>query len=103
MFYSLMGSGDSYKFTAKDFYALLEKQQYRCRLSGRELTPENTDGEHILPLELGGQHQPENICLVVRDVARLKRHLTEQAVVELCYDIIKQRGLEFDFKVSKVS
>lgn len=98
-----MRSGDSYKLTAKDFYALLDKQQYRCRLSGRELTPENTDGEHILPLEFGGQHQLQNICLIVRNAARLKRHLTEEAVVELCYDILKTRGLEFGFKASKVS
>ena len=93
----------AYKFSAKDFYALLDQQQYRCCLSGRELTPENTDAEHILPLEHGGQHLPDNICLLVREAARLKRHLTEDAVIQLCFDILKTRGSEFGIKVSKVS
>ena len=93
----------AYKFAAKDFYALLEKQQYRCALSGRELTPETTDAEHILPLDSGGTHTPDNIYLIVRDAARLKRHLTEAQVIELCFDILKTRGKEFGYEATKIS
>lgn len=93
----------SYKFAAKDFYTLLDKQGYRCALSGRELTPENTDAEHILPLDQGGNHTPDNIYLVVRDAARPKRHLTESQMIELCYDILKTRGREFGYEATKVS
>lgn len=97
-----MENKPAYKFAAKDFYALLEKQQYRCALSGRELTPENTDAEHILPLEHGGQHTLENIYLIVRDAARIKRHLTEAQAIGLCFDILQTRGKEFGYEATKV-
>lgn len=103
MFYGNMEHKPAYKFAAKDFYALLEKQQYRCALSGRELNPVSTDAEHIQPLEHGGQHIPENIYLIVRDAARLKRHLTEAQVIELCFDILKTRGKEFGYEATKIS
>jgi len=92
-----------YKFAAKDFYNLLEKQQYRCALSGRELTPETTDAEHIIPLDsAGGSHSLDNIYLIVRDAARLKRHLTEAELIRLCYDILTTRGKEFGYEATKV-
>ncbi|MBX3723924.1 MAG: hypothetical protein KF713_18905 [Turneriella sp.] len=103
MLHSSMEHKPVYKFAAKDFYSLLDKQNYRCALSDRELTPENTDAEHILPLDSGGTHTPDNICLIVRDAARLKRHLTELQVVELCFDILKTRGKEFGYEAIKVS
>ncbi|AFM14210.1 hypothetical protein Turpa_3576 [Turneriella parva DSM 21527] len=103
MFHFTMESKPTYKFTAKDFYSLLERQNYRCALSGRELTPENTDAEHILPLDSGGSHTPQNIYLIVRDAARLKRHLTEAQVIDLCFDILKTRGPAFGITVTKVS
>lgn len=92
-----------YKFTAKDFYAMLDRQGYRCALSGRELTPENTDAEHIIPLDQGGSHTLENIYLIVRDAARLKRHLTEKEMVQLCFDILTTRGKDFGYQATKVS
>jgi len=98
-----MNAKPVYKFAAKDFYTLLDKQEYRCGLSNRELTPENTDAEHIVPLDSGGTHTPDNIYLIVRDAARLKRHLTEVQVIELCYDILKTRGADFGITVTKVS
>lgn len=103
MFYMRMAVEIPYKFAAKDFYGILERQQYRCSLSGRELTPENTDAEHILPLEHGGAHTPDNIYLIVRDAARLKRHLKEEDLIRLCFDILKTRGKEFGYSATKVS
>lgn len=93
----------TYKFAAKDFYSLLDRQNFRCALSGRELTPETTDAEHILPLDSGGIHTPENIYLIVRDAARLKRHLTEAELVRLCFDILTTRGKEFGYEATKIS
>lgn len=83
---------EKYTFRAKDFYALLESQNYRCPLTGRELTPETTCAEHIIPLRKGGIHALSNIYLVHETVARLKRHYTDAEIQELANDIINTIG-----------
>jgi len=88
---------------SKDLYELLEKQHYRCALTGRELVPEITDAEHIIPLDAGGMHDIDNIYLIVRDAARLKRYLTEEALLKLCYDIIVTKGQDYGYQASKLS
>jgi hypothetical protein len=74
---------EKYSFKSQDFYTLLDKQKYRCAISGIELTPENCTAEHILPLRKGGKHELSNIYLVDENVSRLKRTLTEEEVVEI--------------------
>ena len=88
--------------TSKDLYALLEKQSYRCALSGRELTPEITGAEHIVPLDAGGGHTAENIYLIVRDAARLKRHLSERDLLDLCFDILNHRGKHHGYHATRI-
>ena len=46
-----------YNFKVSDFRELLEIQEKKCFLTGRELTPENTYAEHIQPLGKGGKRQ----------------------------------------------
>lgn len=77
-----------YKFKAADFYTLLEKQEYRCSLTGRELTPENCIAAHIVPLRRGGVHEPDNIYLIVDEAAQIKRSLMDSELLELCRDIL---------------
>ncbi len=79
-------------FRAKHFYELLERQDYKCALTGRELTPENTTAEHIVPLRANGEHSFENIYLVDEQVSKIKRYLTEEEVIDLAADIIERRG-----------
>ncbi len=87
---------------AKDLYALLEAQSYRCALSGRELTPEITDAEHIVPLDAGGEHTPDNIYLIVKDAARLKRYLPERDLMQLCFDILNHRGKTYGYQAIRI-
>lgn len=77
-----------YKFKAADFYALLDKQKYKCALTGTELTPENTTAEHILPLSRGGTHELSNIFLVDERVAKLKRNLSIAEVRDVAQRIV---------------
>ncbi len=63
----------TYKFKVSVFRELLETQEKKCFLSGRELTPESTFAEHILPLGKGGGHSKENIVLVIDMLSKLKR------------------------------
>ena len=91
----------NYKFTAKDFYALLESQTYICPLTGRELTPSTTRAELIIPKERGGVSAFENIYLVDKDVAKIKRSMLEAEIVELAADILKTMGKKHGYSVRR--
>lgn len=79
-------------FRAAHFYALLEQQEYRCALTGRELTPENTSAEHIIPLRKGGKHELSNIFLVDDAVAKLKRYYSDDEVIQLARELVTHAG-----------
>jgi len=88
-------------FKAKDFYALLDRQKYTCPLTGRELRPENTTAAHIVPLRKGGKHEVGNIYLVVNDLLDIKKNLTDEELVTLCYDVLKTIGEHHGYSVEK--
>jgi len=96
-----MKEKSKYKFKVSDFRDLLEIQKKKCFLSGRELTPENTFAEHILPLGKGGEHSKENIVLVIDMLSKLKRYYTVDEIVELAYDLLAIKGREYGIKVSR--
>ncbi|MBR32329.1 MAG: hypothetical protein CMN77_13570 [Spirochaetaceae bacterium] len=83
-----------YTFKAKDFYELLERQEERCALTGRQLTPENCTAIHRTPLRRGGTHDLSNICLVVEEIAQLKRSLLDEELYSLCEDLLAHRFVE---------
>lgn len=86
---------DRFVFRAKDFYALLEKQKYRCPYSGRELTPSNCIAEHRVPLRKSGKHEASNIILVDSHVGFLKRYLTDEEVSQLAADMTKNLKIKY--------
>lgn len=90
-----------YKFRAEDFWNLIQGQEYRCALSGRELTPENTEVELRDPAKTEGRGEPENLYLVVRPLAQMARYTEEREIIELAAAIIKTRGGEFGYGLKK--
>lgn len=92
---------NEYKFKSKDFYALLEKQEYKCHYSGRDLSPENTMAVHIIPLQQGGKHEVNNIVLVDRQVHYAKRYLKLAELLEMAVDLVRQMGANDGYKVTK--
>lgn len=66
---------------------LLEFQQYRCALTGRELTPETAALDHIVPLRYDGQHAIENTQVLHKDVNRAKGSLTNLEFIHLCREV----------------
>lgn len=74
--------------TIQGILAALERQQFRCALTGRRLTPDEASLDHIIPISRGGQHTPENIQILHRDVNRAKSTLTNDEFVGLCRDIL---------------
>lgn len=77
-----------------DIYQQLESQGYRCRLTGRELTPENASLDHINPLSAGGSHQAENIQVILREVNAAKGTLSHSDFLRLCRDVVREWGPE---------
>ncbi len=73
--------------TAKMILALLEKQGYRCAISGRQLSPESASLDHIVPLSRGGEHGIGNVWIVDHVVNTAKGTLTVEEFVSMCRDI----------------
>ena len=91
-----------YKFRAGDFWNLIQGQKYKCALSGRELTPENTEVELRDPAKLEGRGEPENLYLVIRPLAQMARYTDEREIIELAAAIIETRGGEYGYGLKKV-
>ncbi|MEJ5260978.1 MAG: HNH endonuclease signature motif containing protein [Anaerohalosphaeraceae bacterium] len=70
-----------------EILSLLEKQQYRCALSGRKLTPETASLDHIQPLSRGGLHDISNIWIVDHQVNIAKGSLTAEEFIRLCQEV----------------
>lgn len=68
--------------------ALLDRQQYRCALSGRKLVPENTSLDHMVPVSRGGGHTIENAQALANEVNRAKHTLTNEEFIRLCRDVV---------------
>ncbi len=66
---------------------LLERQQYRCALTDRALTPDTASLDHIVPLSRGGEHTIGNTQALDRTVNRAKGTLTNDEFIALCGEV----------------
>ncbi|MCC7409317.1 MAG: hypothetical protein IT442_14725, partial [Phycisphaeraceae bacterium] len=64
--------------------ALLQRQAYRCALTGWDLTPETAALDHIIPVSRGGEHRISNAQVLTKIVNRAKGTLTNEEFIELC-------------------
>lgn len=90
-----------YNFKTEDFWIIIEKQKYTCALTGRVLTPLNTELEHRVPLKKGGEHKIENLYMIDHEVSKLAKDLTENEIVELAYEILKYKGNNYGITVKR--
>lgn len=81
------------KITAKRVLALIERQRFRCAISGRELTPETASLDHIVPLARGGKHELENVWAVDYQVNMAKGALSVEEFVALCREIVHHQDI----------
>lgn len=98
---NLSNKNGKFVFKASHFRELLTKQEYRCYITNRELTPEVTFAEHIIPLRLGGTHSQANICLVHEILYRMKRYHSIEEIVEMSADVINNLGSKYGYKITK--
>lgn len=78
----------SAKVTAAGIMSLLEKQGYRCALTGRILKPEEANLDHRQPVSRGGAHEMGNLQVIHSDVNRAKNTLTQAEFIELCREVV---------------
>lgn len=93
---------EKFKFTAEDFWHLLERQGKRCALTNKELSPLNCEVELRDPNKAEGRFSIKNMYLVDKDLKFLCRHLPESAVVELCTAILEYRGKEYGITIRRL-
>jgi hypothetical protein len=70
---------------------LLNKQGYRCYLSGRELTPSTASLDHKLTISKGGAHDIENIGVVDYRVNLAKGTMTIDEFILMCRDVVQHQ------------
>ena len=75
-----------------EYRSLIESPDYRCALTGRELTPQTADADHMMPASRGGEHEIENIQILHMDVNRAKGTMTTEEFVQMCVEIAVHAG-----------
>lgn len=78
------GDNDKDAVRQSDLMKLVESQQYRCALSGIELTPETAALDHITPVAIGGEHAIANLQWLNCEVNRMKGMLSVEVFIDIC-------------------
>jgi len=63
---------------------MIEDQEYKCKLSGIELTPNTASLDHVIPVSKGGEHVVDNVAWVHCEINRMKGQLSVEEFVLLC-------------------
>lgn len=66
---------------------LIEDQEYKCRLSGIELTPNTASLDHVIPVSKGGEHVVSNVAWVHSEINRMKGQLSVDEFISLCVKV----------------
>ena len=74
--------------TIGQLLALLERQKYKCAMTGRPITPETAAIDHVVPACHGGTHTIENLQVVHKDVNRAKGTMEIEEFVALCRKVV---------------
>ena len=82
------------KVTARQLLDLLQKQGFKCALTGRALTPDDCSLDHVVPRSKGGPHEIGNCQLVVAAANQAKGTMTHEEFVNLCRDVVRVHGLQ---------
>ena len=69
---------------AKQLRAKLEKQGYKCALSGLDLTPDCWELDHIVSMADGGTDEVDNLQCVHPLINKMKGTMGNAQFVEMC-------------------
>jgi 5-methylcytosine-specific restriction endonuclease McrA len=76
----------------KELVSLVESNNYRCHLTGWQLSPATASLDHKLPVSRGGGHAIENLQVVDYRVNKAKGTMTNEEFVEMCCAVAKNCG-----------
>ena len=79
---------DTDRPTAKRIRQLIEDQQYRCAMTGIELSPDDANLDHIVPISAGGEHVMGNVQVVHRVINQMKSTLPKDDFINWCRKIV---------------
>jgi 5-methylcytosine-specific restriction endonuclease McrA len=72
------------KVSWRQLHQMLEKQSFKCALSGQTLTPETASLDHKVPLSKGGTHSIDNFWIISDKANAAKGTMTASEFIELC-------------------
>jgi len=92
----------STKVTGKTIHQLMEHQEFKCALTGVELTPEMAALDHIVPVSGGGGDDIHNCQILWSEVNRAKGTMRQDEFVEMCTLVSKhgEYGSLIEFRVT---
>jgi len=70
--------------TARQLKEILERQEYRCALSGVKLEPQDASLDHVIPVSQGGSNSADNLQFLHKDVNRAKATMSQQDFIKMC-------------------
>jgi len=73
--------------TAAALLEMLDRQEFKCALTGRSLTPQTASVDHIDPLSAGGENLISNIHIVHCDVNQAKGAMSLSDFVAMCKEV----------------
>jgi 5-methylcytosine-specific restriction endonuclease McrA len=54
-----------------------------------ELTAENIEVDHIIPIQRGGAHHPDNAQFLTSGVNRAKNTMTQEEFIAMCKQVVE--------------
>jgi hypothetical protein len=80
---------DNSRATATQLKELVERQKYKCALSGLSLTPETAQLDHVVALSDGGSNCIDNLQWLDAVVNRAKGTMSQDDFVMMCVRVAK--------------
>ena len=77
------------KVTIKSLMEIVERQAFKCALTGIEITPRLSSLDHKDPRSLGGDDDIANLQVVLPMVNRAKTNMSERQFVSMCHAVAR--------------
>lgn len=70
--------------TVDEIVRIIEKQEFRCALSGVTLKPDEASLDHITPRAVGGTNEASNLQWLHKDVNQAKGKMSNEEFIAMC-------------------